>query len=245
MDQILICEDEDAIREFIKINLERSGYNVVDVATGEDALKAFSNPDLKFKIAILDIMLPGIDGFEVCKQLRKNNENLGIIMLTAKTQEMDKVRGLMIGADDYIAKPFSPSELIARIDAINRRINILEKISTKNTNILNSGPFKFNTKTRTLLKNEVTIELTQVEYQIMCIFFKKPNISIEKIRILREIWGEEYFGDSKIVDVNIRRLRIKIEDDPSKPKFIQTIWGYGYKWTLKVNWKNKGDLFEI
>ena len=235
MDQILICEDEDAIREFIKINLERSGYNVVDVATGEDALKAFSNPDLKFKIAILDIMLPGIDGFEVCKQLRKNNENLGIIMLTAKTQEMDKVRGLMIGADDYIAKPFSPSELIARIDAINRRINILEKISTKNTNILNSGPFKFNTKTRTLLKNEVTIELTQVEYQIMCIFFKKPNISIEKIRILREIWGEEYFGDSKIVDVNIRRLRIKIEDDPSKPKFIQTIWGYGYKWTLKVN----------
>ncbi len=235
MDQILICEDEDAIREFIKINLERSGYNVVDVATGEDALKAFSNPDLKFKIAILDIMLPGIDGFEVCKQLRKNNENLGIIMLTAKTQEMDKVRGLMIGADDYIAKPFSPSELIARIDAINRRINILEKVSTKNTNILNSGPFKFNTKTRTLLKNEVTIELTQVEYQIMCIFFKKPNISIEKIRILREIWGEEYFGDSKIVDVNIRRLRIKIEDDPSKPKFIQTIWGYGYKWTLKVN----------
>ena len=138
MDQILICEDEDAIREFIKINLERSGYNVVDVATGEDALKAFSNPDLKFKIAILDIMLPGIDGFEVCKQLRKNNENLGIIMLTAKTQEMDKVRGLMIGADDYIAKPFSPSELIARIDAINRRINILEKVSTKNTNILNS-----------------------------------------------------------------------------------------------------------
>ncbi len=234
MKQILICEDEDAIREFIKINLERSGYQTVDVSTGEDALKTFNESTNKFDIAILDIMLPGIDGFEVCKQLRKKNENLGIIILTAKTQEMDKVRGLMIGADDYVSKPFSPSELIARVDAIYRRVNIAQKTSSKNSDIINSGPFKFNMKTRTLIKNDKKIELTHVEYQLMCIFLEQPNTSIEKIVILRKIWGEEYFGDSKIVDVNIRRLRMKIEQDPSNPIFIQTIWGYGYKWALKT-----------
>ena len=235
MKQILVCEDEDAIREFIKINLERSGYKTVDVSTGEDAIKTFNeSTNNKFDIAILDIMLPGIDGFEVCKQLRKNNENLGIIMLTAKSQEMDKVRGLMIGADDYIVKPFSPSELIARVDAIYRRISIAQKTSSKTSDIISSGPFKFNTKTRTLIKNDKKIELTHVEYQLMCIFLEQPNTSIEKILILRKIWGEEYFGDSKIVDVNIRRLRMKIEQDASNPVFIQTIWGYGYKWALKA-----------
>ena len=166
MKQILICEDEDAIREFIKINLERSGYFVVDVGSGEDALKTFEKSENSFDIAILDVMLPGIDGFEVLKQLRAKNENLGIIMLTAKTQEMDKVRGLMTGADDYISKPFSPSELTARVDAIYRRVTMTEKKSTDN-NIIRSGPFKFNTKTRTLLKNDKTIELTHVEYQLM------------------------------------------------------------------------------
>ena len=233
MKQILICEDEETIREFIKINLERSGYNTVDVSNGEDAIKIFNSSTMNFDIAILDIMLPGIDGFEVCKQLRKKNENLGIIMLTAKTQEMDKVRGLMLGADDYISKPFSPSELIARVDAIHRRVT-MTKTAFKTSDIIKSGPFKFNTKARTLLKDEKKIELTQVEYQLMCIFLENPNTSIEKIQILRKIWGEEYFGDSKIVDVNIRRLRMKIEKDPSNPIFIQTIWGYGYKWTLKT-----------
>ncbi len=234
MKKILVCEDEDAIREFIKINLERSGYITTDVSTGEDALKVFNESENNFDIAILDIMLPGIDGFEICKQLRKNSENLGIIMLTAKTQEMDKVRGLMIGADDYIAKPFSPSELIARVDAIHRRVTMIKKIPTKNADIIRSGPFKFNTKTRTLFKNEKKIDLTHVEFQLMYIFLEKPNVSVEKIEILKQIWGEEYFGDSKIVDVNIRRLRIKIENDPSNPEFIQTVWGYGYKWGLKT-----------
>lgn len=154
-------------------------------------------------------------------------------MLTAKTQEMDKVRGLMLGADDYISKPFSPSELIARVDAIHRRVT-MTKTAFKTSDIIKSGPFKFNTKARTLLKDEKKIELTQVEYQLMCIFLENPNTSIEKIQILRKIWGEEYFGDSKIVDVNIRRLRMKIEKDPSNPIFIQTIWGYGYKWTFKT-----------
>ena len=232
MKQILVCEDEESIREFIKINLERSGYTVISVSSGEDALKTFNNVENKFDIAILDIMLPGIDGFAVCKQLRKINEDLGIIILTAKTQEMDKVRGLMLGADDYIAKPFSPSELIARIDAIYRRVNKNQKNSLKSSDIIISGPFKFNMKTRTLFKNEKEIELTHVEYQLMCIFLENSS-AIEKNTILKKIWGEKYFGDSKIVDVNIRRLRIKIEEEPSNPKFIQTIWGYGYKWSLK------------
>ncbi len=234
MKQILICEDEDAIREFIKINLERSGYFVVDVGSGEDALKTFEEGEHNFDIIILDVMLPGIDGFEVLKQIRAKNKNLGIIMLTAKTQEMDKVRGLMTGADDYISKPFSPSELTARVDAIYRRVTMTETKPTEN-NIIRSGPFKFNTKTRTLLKNDKTIELTHVEFQLMQIFLEKPNVSIEKIWILRKIWGEEYFGDSKIVDVNVRRLRMKIEEDPSKPGYIQTIWGYGYKWDLDTH----------
>ena len=236
MKQILICEDEDAIREFIKINLERSGYLVTDVSSGEEALKVFNENEnnINIDIAILDIMLPGIDGFEICKKLRKSNENLGIIMLTAKAQEMDKVRGLMIGADDYIAKPFSPSELIARVDAIYRRVTMTKNKSSQNSDVIKSGPFKFNIKTRILYKEDKKIELTHIEYQLMYIFLKNANKSIEKIAILRQVWGEEYFGDSKIIDVNVRRLRMKIEEDPSHPAYIQTIWGYGYKWDLKT-----------
>ena len=232
MKQILVCEDEDAIRDFIVINLKRSGYNTVDVSNGEDALKVFSESGQNFDIVLLDIMMPGIDGFEVCRQIRKSDENVGIIMLTAKTQEMDKVRGLMLGADDYIAKPFSPSELIARVDAIHRRVNMLSN-SSKKVEIIRSGPFEFNTKSRVLTKNDKVIELTQVEYQLMNLFLKNPDVALERMQILHKIWGKDYFGDVKIVDVNIRRLRMKIEDDPSLPTFIQTVWGYGYKWGEK------------
>ena len=232
MKQILVCEDEDAIRDFIVINLKRSGYNTVDVSNGEDALKVFNDSSENFDIILLDIMMPGIDGFEVCRQIRKTDENVGIIMLTAKTQEMDKVRGLMLGADDYIAKPFSPSELIARVDAIHRRVNMLSN-SSKKVEIIRSGPFEFNTKSRVLTKNDKIIELTQVEYQLMNLFLKNPDIALERMQILHKVWGKDYFGDVKIVDVNIRRLRMKIEDDPSLPTFIQTVWGYGYKWGEK------------
>ncbi len=232
MKQILVCEDEDAIRDFIVINLKRSGYNTIDVSNGEDALKVFNDSSENFDIILLDIMMPGMDGFEVCRQIRKIDENVGIIMLTAKTQEMDKVRGLMLGADDYIAKPFSPSELIARVDAIHRRVNMLSN-SSKKVEIIRSGPFEFNTKSRVLTKNDNVIELTQVEYQLMNLFLKNPDVALERMQILHKIWGKDYFGDVKIVDVNIRRLRMKIEDDPSLPTFIQTVWGYGYKWGEK------------
>ena len=187
MKQILVCEDEDAIRDFIVINLKRSGYNTVDVSNGEEALKVFNDSSENFDIVLIDIMMPGIDGFEVCKQIRKSNENVGIIMLTAKTQEMDKVRGLMLGADDYISKPFSPSELIARIDAIYRRV-VMVNSNSKKIEIIRSGPFEFNTKSRMLTKNGRTIELTQVEYQLMNLFLKNPNVALERMQILHQIW---------------------------------------------------------
>ena len=175
-------------------------------------------------------MMPGIDGFTVCKRLRERSNKLGIIMLSAKTQEMDKVSGLMIGADDYITKPFSPSELVARVDAIYRRVS-MTAVKNEKVSSCQSGPFTLNFKSRTIMKNDEPVDLTQVEYQIMEYFIKNQNTALDRTSILHHIWGENYFGDDKIVDVNIRRIRMKIEDEPSNPQYILTIWGYGYKWT--------------
>jgi len=232
MKRILVCEDEDVIRDFVVINLKRAGYDVVDVNCGEEALRVFESEHGNFDIALLDIMMPGIDGFTVCKRLREKSSTLGIIMLSAKTQEMDKVSGLMIGADDYITKPFSPSELNARVDAIYRRV-CMSFIKDEVSPIIESGPFKLNLKSRTVTKNDVLIDLTQVEYQILEYFMNNKNTALDRTSILNHIWGETYFGDDKIVDVNIRRIRIKIEDEPSNPQYIMTIWGYGYKWNDK------------
>lgn len=232
MKRILVCEDEDVIRDFVVINLKRAGYDVVDVNCGEEALKVFEAEHGNFDIALLDIMMPGIDGFTVCKRLREKSSTLGIIMLSAKTQEMDKVSGLMIGADDYITKPFSPSELNARVDAIYRRV-CMSFIKDEVSPIIESGPFKLNLKSRTVTKNGKLIDLTQVEYQILEYFMSNKNTALDRTSILNHIWGEIYFGDDKIVDVNIRRIRIKIEDEPSNPQYIITIWGYGYKWNDK------------
>ena len=229
MKRILVCEDEDVIRDFVVINLQRSGYEVVDVSNGEDALKVFEEQNGDFDVAVLDIMMPGIDGFTVCQKIREKNANIGIIMLSAKSQEMDKVRGLMLGADDYVTKPFSPSELVARVDSIHRRVTMATS-ARKEVDQLVSGPFSLNLRSRTLTKNGSPIDLTQVEFQIMEFFLKNENVALERGEILAKVWGENYYGDIKIVDVNIRRLRIKIEDDPSNPRHIVTVWGYGYKW---------------
>ena len=227
--RILICEDEDSIREFEVINLKRAGYDVVDVNCGESALRTFESEHGNFDIVILDIMMPGIDGFTVCKKIREKSSTIGIIMLTARTQEMDKVSGLMIGADDYITKPFSPSELTARVDAIYRRV-CMSFIKNEKQSVIESGPFVLNLKSRTVTKNGTPIELTQVEYQILEFFMNNKNTALDRASILNHIWGESYYGDDKIVDVNIRRIRMKIEEEPSSPRYIITIWGYGYKW---------------
>ncbi|MCC8136036.1 MAG: response regulator transcription factor [Ruminococcus sp.] len=229
MKRILVCEDEAAIREFVVINLKRAGYDVVDVDCGEAALETFAKENGSFDIVLLDIMMPGIDGFTVCKRIREKSSTIGIIMLTARTQEMDKVSGLMIGADDYITKPFSPSELTARVDAIYRRV-CMSFIRNEESSVIESGPFAMNLKSRTLTKNGQQIELTQVEYQILEFFMKNKNTALDRASILNHIWGESYYGDDKIVDVNIRRIRMKIEEEPSSPRYIITIWGYGYKW---------------
>ncbi len=236
MKRILVCEDEDSIREFVVLNLKRSGYEVVDVNCGEDAVKAFDDAGGSFEVALLDIMMPGIDGFTVCKMLRERSDTVGIIMLSAKSQEMDKVSSLMIGADDYITKPFSISELVARVDAVCRRVSLSGQRPEAQTTIT-SGPFSINLKSRVVYKNGEPIDLTQVEYQIMEYFLKNQNTALDRISILHHIWGESYYGEEKIVDVNIRRIRMKIEDEPSNPKYIMTIWGYGYKW-------NAGDKSE-
>ena len=232
MKRILVCEDEDVIRDFVVINLKRAGYEVVDVNCGEDAIKAFENENGNFDIALLDIMMPGIDGFQVCKALRKKSSTIGIIMLSAKTQEMDKVSGLMLGADDYITKPFSPSELTARIDAVYRRVSMSFRQEPR-ASVIESGPFTLNLKSRTVAKNGENIDLTQVEYQILEYFMNNQNTALDRKSILKHVWGDNYFGDDKIVDVNIRRIRMKIEDDPSNPKYIVTIWGFGYKWSAE------------
>lgn len=231
MKRILVVEDEDVIRDFEVINLKRSGYEVVDAPNGEAAIEIFDRNPSYFDVAVLDVMMPGIDGFEVCRHIREKNSGIGIIMLTAKSQEMDKVSGLMIGADDYVTKPFSPSELVARVDALHRRVTMAaEKSQAAVTSELISGPFILNTKSRSVSKSGRILELTQVEYQILDYFFSNPNTALGRQDILNKVWGEGYFGDVKIVDVNIRRLRMKLEDEPSSPEFLQTVWGFGYKW---------------
>ncbi len=229
---VLIAEDEASIRDFVVINLHRSGYEVIEAANGEEAIQKFDENSEEIDVAILDIMMPVIDGLEVCKYIRSKSKRIGIIMLTARTQEMDKVTGLMVGADDYITKPFSPSELMARIDAVYRRVSLTfdSPAEAKPENIIALNEFVLDLRSHTLTKNGETIELTQVEFQIMEYFFSNPNVALDRSDILKFVWGDQYYGDEKVVDVNIHRLRNKIEDVPSQPKRLTTVWGMGYKW---------------
>ena len=227
MRKVLVLEDEENIRSFVVINLKRAGYQTVEAGTGEEALEVLkANPDVK--VALLDVMLPGIDGFEVCRRIRAMDNKIGIIMLTARAQEMDKVTGLMTGADDYVTKPFSPAELTARVDALFRRTGGDEGGSSADE--ISDPPFLLNTRNRTLEKNGQRVKLTQVEYSIVKLFMDNPGKALSREEILEAVWGRDYMGELKIVDVNIRRLRIKLEDDPQNPTYITTVWGYGYKW---------------
>ena len=225
MKKILVLEDEANIRSFVVINLNRAGYETIEAGTGEEALELLRQyPDVR--VALLDTMLPDMDGFEVCRRIRASNATIGIIMLTARTQEMDKVTGFMTGADDYVTKPFSPAELTARIDALYRRIGG----ESMDEGEICQPPVTLNTRKRILEKRGQRIKLTQVEYGIMKLFMENPSRALSREEILHAVWGKDYLGELKIVDVNIRRLRVKIEDDPTSPTCITTIWGYGYKW---------------
>ena len=230
--KILVIEDDRAISELLCMNLEAAGYETVAAYDGEEAQRLLlwqEDADL----AVVDIMLPGMDGFAVCRELRSRSETMGIIMLTARTQEMEKVGGLMMGADDYVTKPFSPSELMARVDALHRRVVAARsRDEVSYLEEMTSGDFVLNLRSRTLKKRGQLVELTQVEFQIMEYFFANPGKALSRTDILTRVWGEEYFGEEKIVDVNIRRLRMKIEETPSEPQYILTVWGFGYKWSV-------------
>ena len=231
MKRIMIVEDEAAIREFEAINLKRVGYSVIEAGSGEEALEIFDSDLDGIDIALLDISMPGMDGFTLCKELRQRSATLGIIMLTARTQEMDKISGLMIGADDYITKPFSPTELLARVDSLYRRVEMQAPKSAPAPNDeIVLGEFTLNLRRRTLLKNGQNIELTQVEFHMIEYCFNNPDVALDRTDILSKVWGTNYFGEEKIVDVNVRRLRMKVEDDPSQPQRLITVWGMGYKW---------------
>ena len=230
MKKILVAEDESAIREIIAINLARAGYDVVQAADGKSAWNVFQESPLSFDVVLLDIMMPTVDGVTVCKSIREADANIGIILLTAKTQENDKIIGLKSGADDYITKPFSVNELLARIEAVCRRVEMMKSARTERTDEITSGEYVLSIKKRSLFENGNQIELSQIEFQILELLLSNSGKTFERSEILEYAWGDRFYGDDKVVDVNIRRLRIKVEKNPSSPEHLITVRGKGYKW---------------
>lgn len=225
--KILLCEDEASIRAFLKINFERNGFSVIEAGSGEEALRLTELE--KPHVAILDVMLPGISGFGVCKRLRETHPQIGIIMLTAKGQDGDKIEGLEYGADDYVVKPFNPQEFILRTKALIRRLEESHGIKEEE-HLLKSKVFTLDKYSQTLKKGGEAVELTPKEFAIMKIFLENEGKAFSRDELLNLVWGYDFIGDPKIVDVNMRRLRSKIEDNPSSPIYIETVWGTGYRW---------------
>lgn len=227
--KILILDDEDPIRQFMKINLDYQGYQTVEAASGEEALRIFEEE--KPAVAILDIMLPGISGYEVCEKIRDMSPMTGIIMVSAKSQDIDKILGLEKGADDYIIKPFNPQELILRVKSLMRRVNLNPRgEKSEEIKSLTDGPFTLDIYSKTFFKGEKEIDVTPTEFTILEYFIKNKGKAMTRDEIMRVTWGDNYSNDTKIVDVNIRRIRAKIEENPAKPEFIETVWGTGYRW---------------
>lgn len=219
---ILVVEDELSIRKLISFNLSRSNFHVIESGEGSSVLQIVreNQPEL----VILDLMLPDADGFEICTKLREEFPLLPIIIVSARGQDMDKITGLELGADDYIVKPFNPLELVARVRTVLRRTDKKETQPQQQT----VGPYQLDLKKQKVFKTGVPMKLTAREFQIMKLFFERVNQPITRNDLLDEIWGANYFGDPKTVDVHIRRLREKIEEDPSTPVYLKTIWGFGY-----------------
>ena len=226
--KVLIVEDEEHIRKFIKINLEKNDFIVREADTGEKGLEIANNEEID--VVVLDIMLPGIDGFEVCKRLRGKFPTIGIIMLTAKSQDIDKIMGLEYGTDDYMVKPFNPIELVLRVKSLLRR---MEPTTVDELDIIVDAPFRIDKYSRKFYKDDKDIELTPTEYSIIKLFIENSGKAFTRDEILNLVWGYDFVGDSKIVDVNIRRLRSKIESDSGNPYYIETVWGVGYRWRSK------------
>ncbi len=222
--KVLVVEDEFSIRKFLSINLNREGFEVLEAVSGEESLEIVRRT--KPGVIVLDIMLPGIDGFEVCQRIREAVPNIVIIMLTAKSQDMDKIMGLELGADDYMIKPFNPLELIARIRANLRKIESAKDQSKKT---VVSGELELDLEAQRFYKRGIEVELTPIEFSMMKMFMQNKNKALSRDEILNIVWGKSYFGEMKTVDVHVRRIREKIEDDPSNPSVIETVWGIGYR----------------
>jgi len=227
--RILVAEDEQNIRDMVVLNLAATGAEIVQAADGIAAWETYLAEEGEFDLALLDIMMPEMDGLELAQRIREQNPRIGIIFLSAKSQEDDKVQGLLSGADDYITKPFSPSELRARVESVLRRVNMPAQ-PAKSHSVLESGEFLLDTRGRWLKRSGLRIELTNIELQLMELFMQNPGRELTRTEIFAEVWGDAGFADAKIVDVNVRRLRMKVEDDPSNPLRIATVWGQGYKW---------------
>ncbi|UNK20771.1 response regulator transcription factor [Paenibacillus sp. N3/727] len=222
--QVLIVEDDAHIRRFVSINLINNGFVVSEAAFGGEAIQLFTanRPD----VVVLDIMLPDADGFEICRQLREIEPAVIIVFLTARGQDLDKIKGLEIGADDYIVKPFNPLELVARIKAILRRTETALK---PQRSVIQSGPIRMDLNSNKVFKHDIFIELTPKEFQLVRTFLEHPDTALSRNELLNLVWGEDYIGDPKTVDVHVRKLREKIEDDGSNPHWIETVWGVGYR----------------
>ena len=221
-----LVEDEESIRGFLRINFQRENFQVIECESGEEGVRKalIEKPD----IAILDVMLPGMNGFEVCQKLRESFPRMGIIMLTAKGEDMDKIMGLQFGADDYVLKPFNPLEITLRVKALIRRLEGINE--ENNSDCIEVDNFKLDLYSQSLYKENLEIDVTPKEFLLMKIFMQNPGKAFTRDELLNLVWGIDFFGDPKIVDVNIRRLRSKIEDNSSKPKYIETVWGTGYRW---------------
>ena len=226
MKKILIVEDDISIADIEKDYLEANGYEVELVYDGLKAMDKFNeyNPDL----VLLDLMLPGKDGFELCYEMRKSKE-VPILMVTAKTSISDKVLGLGLGADDFITKPFDPSELVARVKAHLSRFDRLVSKVEKDEDVIEFGNIKINLKSHEVFKNNEKIKMPVKEFELLHYLASQPNVVFSKEKLFEDIWGFDYLGDSATVTVHINRVREKIEDNPSKPRYIETVWGAGYK----------------
>ncbi|MFF2482745.1 response regulator transcription factor [Paenibacillus sp. NPDC058071] len=222
---VLIVEDDDNIRRFITINLENNGFSVSEAADGERALQAYESN--RPAVIVLDIMLPNASGFEICQKIREKDANVIIIMVTARGQDLDKIKGLEIGADDYLVKPFNPLELVARIKAILRRT---EKDMQPPQTVLQSGAIRIDLNANQVFKDHLSVELTPKEFQLVKTFLEHPNKALSRNELMNLVWGEDYIGDPKTVDVHVRKLREKLEDDDSNPRYMETVWGIGYRW---------------
>ncbi|NLK93772.1 MAG: response regulator transcription factor [Clostridiales bacterium] len=230
-ENILVVDDEEHIVELLKFNLMNSGFSVTTANNGLDALKIAN--ENKPNLILLDLMLPGMDGLEICKEIKRNKEtsNISIIMLTAKGEELDKILGLELGADDYITKPFSVRELIARVKAVLRRSNSSEDIDSK---IFDFGRLKVNLERHEVLIDNVKIEMTLKEFELLEILIKNKGKILKREVLLDKVWGYEYIGETRTVDVHIRYLRKKIEEDDKNPKYIETIRGVGYRFNPMI-----------